>query len=227
MLIHFAPSQLLWEGEITLFALRNTGIIQALGSVEGAWLPFYARGGTRHVSEAASPCREEVRLPALPKTQFGSLRATRPRRRRRGRWPRGVSVTALAAAAGPCPPRRPARSAVTERGERRPGAAAVAGQTPSGQRCGGARSEAGRNVPRLPSKAAGKHCSGPPLLAAVSCSAVLVKTRSPVFVLKALAVFSLRAKETSRPKTFPKLVGMLSACLRKPPGYLHGFRTNR
>lgn len=174
MQIRFVPSQLLWEGELTLFAITHSGIrtyIQALGSVEGAWLPFYARGGTQNVSEAASPskppCREEGRLPALPKTQFSSLRrlvpgavggagghevSALPRWRRRRR---------------PGPARRGSRPAPPS-GSKANRASALR-PWPVRPRLGrGAEErvvERGRNVPRLASNAGGKYCSARPLLA--------------------------------------------------------------
>lgn len=97
--IHFSPTQLLWDSEITLFAGSNARVVQAFSRVEGVWLLSCAPGSTQNISEATLPskslCRQEVHLPSLSKMQFVWVRATCPRR---GQRPRGVSVTALAAA---------------------------------------------------------------------------------------------------------------------------------
>lgn len=225
-----------WANAVCYNTFRDTYLYSGIGQ-RGRRLATVLRSGRNAECFGGrvaiqTPVQRRGASPGSPQNAVQFTPATGPRRRRRGRWPRGVSVTALAAAAaaGPCPPRLPARTAVREQGEPRLGAAAVAGQTPPGQRCGGARSRAGAKRSTASFKCGWEVllcAAASRALAAISCSAPLLRTWSPVFVLKALAAFSLRTKETSRPKTFPKLVRILSTCLSKPPGYLRGFRTNR
>lgn len=126
-----------------LSAIRNVGIIQAFGSVEGVWLLSFAPGRMQNISEATFPsrslCGQEVRLMTLPKMQFSLVRATCARCRRRGGRPRGVSVTAppaLPARPRPRPRRCAARQALCH-------PAATATRTQPQRRC-----ERTRNKPR-------------------------------------------------------------------------------
>lgn len=73
--IHFSPTQLLRDSEITLFAGSNARVVQAFSRVEGVWLLSCAPGSMQNISEATLPsksgCRQEVHLPSLSKMQFG------------------------------------------------------------------------------------------------------------------------------------------------------------
>lgn len=203
--IHFSPSQLLRDSEITLFAIRNARIIQACSSVEGVWPQFCAPGKMQNISAATLPpkslCRQEVRLLTLSKMPFSS-----------GLFPVPVATRCHRYRAGSSR-RRPGSacrgSCLAAAEVRRYGAKHVLCHCCCHCQSDSAKVQKnpyqGWNILGLASNADAKYHSIEPFLAFSLPFHAVMLVKSLVFVFKALAVFSLQTK-LHCPKLFVSLL---------------------